>query len=430
MESEPSTHPFRHRRRASLRGRGYLQRLGPGIVTGAADDDPSGIGTYSQVGASFRFDLLWTAVVALPLAAAVQEATARLGLGTGKGLARLIRENHGRGVLWVSVLLVTVANTFNIGADLGSMAAATRLVVPVPTVVLLVLFTVGVTVMEIVVPYHHYARILKWLCLSLLSYVLVLFTLEVDWSDIVRNTLVPGMEFSRTTIAALIALFGTTISPYLFFWQTSEEVEERHDHHPDGGDPPVTPEELTAMRGDVVVGMGSGVSVMFAIMVTAGSTLAGSTGVTISSAEQAAAALEPLAGSHASLLFTLGIVGTGLLAVPVLAGSTAYALSETFGWREGLALRMNQARAFYGVIVASMAAGLIMNLTGLGSVRALYLAAILNGLAAPPLLLVIRGLARRDDLLGDLRSGVMSRVMVTVAAVVISALPVLWVFAR
>lgn len=420
----------RHRHRAALRGRGYLQRLGPGIVTGAADDDPSGIGTYSQVGASFRFDLLWTAVVALPLAAAVQEATARLGLGTGKGLARLIREHHSRGILWVSVVLVTVANTFNIGADLGSMAAATRLVVPVPTVVLLVLFTVGVTVMEIVVPYHHYVRILKWLCLSLLSYVLVLFTLEVEWSDIVRNTLVPGMEFTRVTIAALIALFGTTISPYLFFWQTSEEVEERHDHHPDGGDPPVTARELTAMRGDVVVGMGSGVSVMFAIMVTAGSALAGTTGVTITTAEQAAAALEPLAGSHASLLFTLGIVGTGLLAVPVLAGSTAYALAETFGWREGLSLRMNQARAFYGVIVASTLAGLVMNLTGLGSVRALYLAAILNGLAAPPLLLVIRGLARREDLLGDLRSGVMSRVMVTVAAAVITALPVLWLFAR
>lgn len=421
---------LRHRHLERLRGRGYLQRLGPGIVTGAADDDPSGIGTYSQVGASFRFDLLWTAVLALPLAAAVQEATARLGIVTGKGLAQLIREHHRRRVLWATVALVTVANSFNIGADLGSMAAATRLVVPVPTVILLIVFTVGVTAMEILIPYHHYARVLKWLSLSLLSYVFVLLVIDVDWAEILRKTVVPGMEFSRTTIAALIAVFGTTISPYLFFWQTSEEVEERRDHIGNNMTAEVGQREISAMRGDVLVGMGSGVSVMFAIMVTAGSTLAGSSGVTISSAEQAAAALEPLAGRFASLLFTLGIVGTGLLAVPILAGSTAYALAEVFGWREGLSLRMSQARAFYGVIVASMVAGVAMNLAGLESVRALYYAAILNGLAAPPLLLIIWGLARRSDLLGDMRSGVMSRSVVGAAAIIISTLPLLYVFAR
>lgn len=419
-----------HRHRETIRGRGYFKRLGPGIVTGAADDDPSGIGTYSQVGAGFQFQLLWTAILALPLAAAVQETTARLGLVTGKGLAALIRERFKRWVLWIAVTLVTVANTFNIGANLGSMAAATNLVIPVPTVLLVIVFTVGMAVLEVVVPYHHYARVLKWLCLAIVSYILVLLVVDIDWSDVARNTFVPSMSFERSTIAALIAIFGTTISPYLFFWQTSEEVEEHKDRNHGDGSAGVRRRDILAMRGDVVVGMGSGVLVMFAIMVTAGATIGKNGSVTIETAEQAAAALEPLAGSLTSLLFTLGIVGTGLLSVPVLAGSTAYALSETFGWREGLSLKMTQAKAFYGVVVASMFAGLAMNLVGVDSVRTLYFAAILNGLAAPPLILIILLLARRKDVLGNRRSNAISQVTVGIAAFVITALPVLYFFAR
>jgi NRAMP (natural resistance-associated macrophage protein)-like metal ion transporter len=417
-----------HHHRESIHGRGYFRRLGPGLVTGAADDDPSGIGTYSQVGAGFQFQLLWTALLALPLAAAVQETTARLGLVTGKGLAAIIREHYKAWVLWVTVTLVTAANTFNIGADLGSMAAATNLVIPIPAAVLVIGFAVIMAALEIFIPYHQYARVLKWLCLAILSYILVLLVINVSWGDVAQNTFIPNMTFNRTTIAALIAIFGTTISPYLFFWQTSEEVEEHKDRHRDG-DTTVRHAELAAMRGDVVVGMGSGVVVMFAIMVTAGATIGKNGSVTISTAEQAAAALEPLAGRFTSLIFTLGIVGTGLLAVPVLAGSTAYALSETFGWREGLSLRMNQAKAFYGVIMASMFAGLMMNLVGVDSVRTLYFAAILNGLAAPPLIIVILLLARRNDVLGSRRSNALSQILVATAAVIISALPVLFIFA-
>ena len=419
-----------HRHRESVHGRGYFRRLGPGMITGAADDDPSGIGTYSQVGAGFRFQLLWTAIIALPLAAAVQETTARLGLITGKGLASIIREHYRTWVLWVAVTLVTAANTFNIGADLGSMAAATRLIIPVPTVILVVFFAVAMALLEIFIPYHQYARVLKWLCLAIVSYILVLLVVDIQWGDVARNTFVPNMNFTKSTIAALIAIFGTTISPYLFFWQTSEEVEELKDRNHGDTTLCVKRDQLRAMRGDVVVGMGSGVIVMFAIMVTAGATIGKSGSVTISTAEQAAAALEPLAGRFTSLLFTLGILGTGLLAVPVLAGSTAYALSETFGWREGLSLKMTQAKAFYGVIVASMFAGLAMNLVGVDSVRTLYFAAVLNGLAAPPLILIILLLARRNDVLGPRRSNLKSQALVGLAALTITALPVLYFFAN
>lgn len=416
-----------HHHRRGIRGSGYFRRLGPGLITGAADDDPSGIGTYSQVGASSGNSLLWSAVVALPLATAVQEATARLGLVTGKGLAALIKERFPRWVLLVAVTLVATANTFNIGADIGSMAAATQLLVPMPYVILVVAFTAAMSLLEVVVPYHRYARILRWLSFSIVSYVVVLLFLDVSWNDVLANLLVPRVEFSRTNIAALIAIFGTTISPYLFFWQTGEEVEEIAY---DGGVPSPTPDHIRAMRGDVVAGMTSGVTVMFAIMVTAAATIGSSRSVRIETAEQAAQALRPLAGDLAGLLFTLGIVGVGLLAVPVLAGSTAYALSETFGWREGLGYKWSQARAFYIVIVGSMVAGLIFNLFGLNPVRALYWSAVLNGLAAPPLIVLVLLLARNESLLGEHRSGRASQWGLIAAIATSTSLPVLLIFAR
>jgi NRAMP (natural resistance-associated macrophage protein)-like metal ion transporter len=419
-----------HPHRRHFRGRGYFQRVGPGLVTGAADDDPSGIGTYSQVGAAFGFGLLWSTLVALPLAIAVQEATARLGLSSGQGLASLIRREFPKWVLYVAVVLVVAANSFNIGADLGSMAAATHLIVPIPQIVLVVLFTGAMAFLEVAVPYHTYAKFLRWLCISLLSYIVVLFIVNVDWGDVLHGLLVPQFTFEKATVAALIALFGTTISPYLFFWQTSEEVEELREH----GTTRLSPEHwgghLRAMRGDVFAGMFSGVFVMFAIMVTSAATLGKAGITTIGTAEEAAMALEPLAGSAAKYLVAIGIVGTCHLAVPVVAGSTSYALAETFGWREGLSMKMSQAKAFYVVIVGSMLLGLGMNMAGLDPVRSLYWSAILNGLAAPPLIVMILILSRRKHVMGGHTSGKISTSFVAAAAALSSSLPVLYFFAR
>ena len=409
-------HP--HRRR--LRGHGYFKRLGPGIVTGAADDDPSGIGTYSQVGAAFGFGLLWTTLATLPLAIAVQEATARLGLVTGKGLAALLRERFPRPVLVGAVTLVAVANTFNIGADIASMAAAAGLLVPVPQTIAAVALALVMVVLEVTVPYHRYARVLRWLALSLLAYVGVLAVVHVDWTAVLAHTLVPRFHADRAGVAALLAVFGTTISPYLFFWQAAEEVEEQA-----GGHHLVDRGLLAAMRGDVAAGMGSGIAVMFAIMTTAAVTLGAHGAVQIDTAQQAAEALRPLAGELAGLLFAAGIVGTGLLAVPVLAGSTAYAIAESVGWPEGLGRRVRQARAFYLVIAISILVGVAMDFIGVSPIRALYLAAILNGVAAPPLLVLIALLARSKDVLGQHRSGLASQLLVGAAAVAMAVLSLL-----
>jgi NRAMP (natural resistance-associated macrophage protein)-like metal ion transporter len=417
-----------HPHRSRFGGRGYFQRVGPGLVTGAADDDPSGIGTYSQVGAAFGFRFLWTAVAALPMAIAVQEATARLGLFSGKGLAVLIKQEFPKWVLYLALTLVVGANSFNIGADLGSMAAATRLLVPIPQIVLVVAFASAMAFLEIAIPYRQYSKVLRWLCLSILSYVLVLFIVNVSWHDVLRNLLVPSFSFKRAEIAAVIAVFGTTISPYLFFWQTSEEVEEGPVQP--GDSPQHIKTHLRSMRGDVTAGMFSGVFVMFAIMVTSAATLHENGIVNIGTAEDAARALEPLAGSSAKVLFALGIVGTGLLAVPVLAGASSYAISEALGWREGLSLKMSQAKGFYFVILGSMLLGLAMNFIGLNPVRALYLSAVLNGLAAPPLIVMILLLSRRKHVLGDHTSGKISQFAVGMAALISAALPIAFIFAR
>jgi NRAMP (natural resistance-associated macrophage protein)-like metal ion transporter len=417
----PSWRQRHHPRRKVLRGHGYFKRMGPGIVTGAADDDPSGIGTYSQVGAAQGLSLLWMAPFLLPLAIGVQESTARLGLVTGKGLATLIRERFPRWVLVGAVLLVASANTLNIAADLASMGAALRLLVPVPTGIGVVLFGVGMAAAEVLVPYHRYARVLRWFAVSLVAYVLVLAVVHVDWSEVAARTFVPRFRFDATNMLALTAIAGTTVSPYLFFWQASEEVEERADHDAT----PVDASHLAAMRVDVWAGMFSGVAAMFAIMCTAAVTLGASGAVTIGTAEQAARALEPLAGSFAKVLFAVGIVGLGLLAVPVLAGSTAYAVAEALDWDEGLSRRFRDARGFYTVIVGSMAIGLGLVGLGVNPIRALYLAAIFNGLTAPPLILLIVLLARSKDVLGPFRSGWASVVATSIAGVVMTAFPLL-----
>jgi len=426
--TRPPDHPIRHhRRRRLLRGHGYFKRLGPGIVTGAADDDPSGIGTYSQVGAAFGFTMLWTALVSLPLATAVQETSARLGLVTGRGLSELIRRHFPKPVLYLAVAVVAAANTFNIAADLGAMAASLRLLVPVPHLVGLAIFTAVITLLELTVAYHRYARILRWLALSLLSYVGVVVVVDVDWAQVARSVLHPGLTWDRATVAALIAVFGTTISPYLFFWQAGEEVEEEHDQEARGGSlEGRTSEHLQAMRVDVAGGMFSGVAVMFCIMTSAAVTLAPAGVRTVSTAAEAAEALRPVAGPFAEALFALGIVGTGLLAVPVLAGSTAYALAEAVNWHEGLSGKLRAEPGFYGTIALSMLVGLGINLAGLDPIVGLYLAAVGNGLAAPLLILLMIILGRRRSLMGDQRSGTLSLVGCAAALVLMTALPLVY----
>ena len=398
-----------HPQRGRLRGFGYFKRLGPGIITGAADDDPAGIGTYSQIGAAFRFDFVWTAWVSLPLASAVQETAARLGLATGRGLISIIKERFARWVMWLAVVLVAGANVFNMGADIGSMAEAFQLLVPIPFAFLVIAMTAVILTLEVFISYERYSIVLRWLALSILAYVVELFIVNVDWGA-VASGLIPTFHVNAASIEALVAIFGTTISPYLFLWQAGEEMEEVRSKKIEK----VDASQMKSMRVDVFSGMSAGVLVMFAIMVTAGSTL-GTHGVTqIETADQAAKALEPIAGSFSSALFAAGIVGTGLLAIPTLAGSAAYALSEAFGWREGLGRSWRQAPGFYGVIAGSMVLGLLLNFLGINPIRALFLSAILNGLAAPPLILMMLILSRRA-LNERERGGLLSTVLVAVA---------------
>jgi NRAMP (natural resistance-associated macrophage protein)-like metal ion transporter len=421
-----------HSARSSIRSSGYFSRLGPGIVTGAADDDPSGIGTYSQAGAQVGYGMLWAAPLLLPLAFATQEACARLALVTGKGLAAIIKARMPRWVLVLAVLLVAFANTVNIAADLASMAAALRLIVPVDQTIGVILFALAIAISEIFIPYHRYSKALRWLCLSLLAYVAVLFVAQVDWARVANSTFVPRVDFSKATFELLIALAGTTISPYLFFWQAAEEVEEiDSENHKTGTlESQVATHHMQAMRGDVFSGMLTGVFIMFAIMTTAAATLNAHGIVTINSAEDAAAALTPIAGKFAGLLFLLGILGVGLLSVPVLAGSTAYAVAETFGWRESLELKPLQARAFYAVIVASMGVALLLNFAGIPPMYFLFLAAVMNGLSAPILMAIVWWLARDKNLLGKWASKWWSQWLLGLACLAMAALPVMWLLAR
>ena len=414
-----------HPTRDTVRGRGYFRRLGPGIVTGAADDDPSGIGTYSQVGAATGYRLLWSAPLLLPLAFAVQEACARIALVTGHGLAGVIKARMPRPILYICLALVVIANTVNIAADLGSMSAALQLLIPIPQFLGVILFAAVIVVAEVFVPYHRYAKFLRWLCLSLLAYFAVMFVAKVDWAQVGRDLVVPQFEWTKGDIALLIAIAGTTISPYLFFWQSAEEVEERRSTK----NYRVTKTHIQAMRGDVFAGMATGVFAMAAIMITAAATLHKNGVTNIQTAEEAARALVPIAGDYAGVLFLLGILGTGLLSVPVLAGASSYAMAETFGWRESLERRPSQARAFYAVIFLSILVGLTLNLVGLNPMQFLIIAAITNGLAAPVLMAVIWWIASDEKLLGKWKSPLWSRLLLGIATMAMALLPLLWVLA-
>lgn len=382
----------------------YWHMLGPGLTTGASDDDPSGIATYSQTGAQFGYGFLWLSAWTFPLMAVVQEMCARIGLVTGRGLAHNIRVFFSRRVLYVCTVLLFAANTFNIGANLGAMAKATQLLSPQSNFTVLVVgFALFSLLLQIFTPYVKYAKYLKWLALILLSYILSSLLAHLDWSDIARHSFVPHMTFNKDSILLVAAILGTTISPYLFFWQTSQEVEEQillgkttvHMRRT-----ATAPEEVKKMRIDVWSGMILSNVVMFFIIAACGGILFKHGITEITSAAQAAEALRPFAGDATYFLFALGIIGTGLLAIPVLAGSSSYALAESFGWKEGLYRNLQQAYAFYGIIIISMGVGLGINFIGIDPIKALIYAAVGNAIVAPIILLLIVLISSNKKIMG------------------------------
>lgn len=382
----------------------YWKELGPGLITGAADDDPSGIATYSQAGAQYGFQYLWLSLFTFPLMAVVQEMCARIGLVSGRGLAENIRREYPRWALWGAVSVLVAANTFNIGADIAAMAAGVQLLAPaLPTATLVVLFAIISLVLQVFVPYESYARYLKYLTFALFSYIVTALLIGLDWSDVLRHTLTPSIALSRESIILVCAVLGTTISPYLFFWQSSQEVEEEIERGKTtieeregatGGD-------IQEMRVDVWSGMFVSNLVMFFIIAVCAGTLFANGVTDIETAADAADALVPFAGEWAKVLFAVGILGTGFLAVPILAGSSAYAVAETMHWHEGLYLRLRDAFGFYGVIAASMAVALLLGTVGIDPMKALLYSAVANGLIAPVMLFFIVHLSSDESIMGE-----------------------------
>jgi NRAMP (natural resistance-associated macrophage protein)-like metal ion transporter len=393
------------------KAKSYWYLLGPGLTTGASDDDPSGIATYSQTGAQYGFGLLWLAAFTFPLMAIVQEMCARIGLVTGRGLAGNIRSHFGRKVLFLSTLFLFAANTFNIGADIGAMANAVQLIKPHFNFPLLVLgFTIFILLLQVFTPYVRYARYLKWLALVLFAYILSALLAHPDWHTVLKHAVIPKITFSKDQLLLICAILGTTITPYLFFWQTSQEIEEEISV----GQTTLksrmgsTAPEIKKMRTDVWSGMFLSNLVMFFI-IAACATVLFKHGITnITTAAQAAQALRPFAGNATYWLFAIGILGMGLLAIPVMAGASAYAISESMGKRQGLNTKLKQGSAFYGVIIISMLVGLVLNFVGLNPIKALIYSAVLNGVVAPIILVLILLIARNEKVMGEWKNGKVS----------------------
>uniref|UniRef100_E1T5I0 Natural resistance-associated macrophage protein n=1 Tax=Burkholderia sp. (strain CCGE1003) TaxID=640512 RepID=E1T5I0_BURSG len=380
-----------------------LARVGPGLITGVADDDPSGIATYSQAGAQFGFGMLWTMPLAFPLMAAMQLMCAKLGRVTGKGLAANIKDAFPPAVLYAVVALLLVANTLNIAADIAAMGEAAQLVSGIDRHLSTVFFALATLVLQIFVPYHRYVALLKWLTVSLLAYAAVLFVVHVPWREVALRTVWPHLELNANAAAMVVAVFGTTISPYLFFWQASEEVEDMHTH---AGSAPLVddareaPAELQRIGWDTWSGMLYSDLTAWFIMLATAVTLHAAGVTDIATAAQAASALRPLAGDFAYLLFSLGILGVGLIGVPVLAGSGAYALTEVLGWPEGLERKPRDARGFYGIIAVSVLAALAIQFSSISPMKALLFSAVVNGVVAVPLMVVILLLVSRRTVMG------------------------------
>ena len=382
----------------------YWHLLGPGLTTGAADDDPSGIATYSQAGARYGFRWLWLATFTFPLMAIAQEMCARIGLVTGRGLASNIKKHFSPKALYLATALLFVANTFNIGADLGAMAQVSQLLFPkFKFGFLVIFFALASLLLQIFATYQKYARYLKWLALVLLSYVLAAMFVDMNWGEALKATFIPSMAWDKDSILLITAVLGTTISPYLFFWQTSQEVEEEILKGKTKIKDRIgaSNRDINKMRLDIWSGMFLSNLVMFFIIATCSATLHAAGITNIATAAEAASALKPLAGEKAYLLFALGVIGTGLLAIPVLAGSVSYALSEAFGWREGLFNKLARARAFYGVIIISVLVGLSLDFIGLNPIKALIYSAVANGLVAPVVLAMIVLISSNKEVMGN-----------------------------
>jgi NRAMP (natural resistance-associated macrophage protein)-like metal ion transporter len=432
-----------------------LRSLGPGLITGASDDDPSGIATYSQAGAKFGFGMLWMVLFQYPMMIVVQEMCARIGLVTGGGLAAVIRKKYSRKIVLPIVSLLLFANTINIGADIGAMAASIRLIFPgFPALAATLAFAVFIIAAEIFIPYRKYSKVLRYLTLSLFAYIITAVIVGGNWIQIAAASFVPHIEFNSQFAMMFVAIFGTTISPYLFFWQASEEAEEEVAKHKikevsgsgsatksvdrtksnsshgttrnnerdsnvkkENKKPKISKTELKMMRSDVAIGMGFSLSIMWAIIVTTGGSLHVNGITDIQTADQAAKALQPLAksfpyaGEIAKTIFALGIIGSGLITVPVLAGSSGYALSDVFGWKEGLSKKFRQAKGFYLIIAASTLVGLWINFASIDPIKALVYTAVINGVIAAPILYIIMRAANDKNILGKKVNGRISNII-------------------
>jgi NRAMP (natural resistance-associated macrophage protein)-like metal ion transporter len=398
---------FRRRHRHLRRQpswRKVLHLLGPGLITGASDDDPSGIATYSQAGAQFGYSLCWVLLFILPLSAAIQEISARIGRVTGKGIAANLREHYSPSLLRAIVGLLLIANFINLGADLGAMGDALRLIVGGPAGFYVVLFAAGCAVLEIYSSYQRYVTFLKWTTLSLFAYVATALVVRVPWGEVAYATFVPQLSWQRDYILVIVAVLGTTVSPYLFFWQASEEAEdERVDPaaHPFAGHPREARREIRRIEIDTYIGMGLAHLVAFFIIVTTAATLHAHGITDVQTSEQAAQALRPIAGGFAFFVFALGILGTGLLAIPVLAGSAAYALAEAVGWPAGLARLPRDAKAFYATIVGGTLIGVAINFINIDPIKALFWTAVINGVVVVPLMVLMMLMTMRRDVMGE-----------------------------
>ena len=404
----------------------FWKRLGPGLITGASDDDPSGIATYSQAGAQFGLATLWTALITFPLMAGVQEMCARIGMVTAKGLAGTLREHYSRPVLYLMLLFSFPAIVMNIGADIAGMGAVGNLLFPSinPS-----FFSIGFTLMLlgliIYLPYRTFAAILKYLCTVLLVYLIVPFLYDQDWSSVLKGAIIPSVRFDKEFIGILVAILGTTISPYLFFWQATMVAEERNQKRKKII---VDKRILDEMKQDVDFGMLISNVVMFFIILTSGTVLFNACIHRIETVEQAAMALRPLAGDSAYILFAVGVIGTGLLAIPVLCGCLSYIVSETFGWKKGLNKKFHQAKAFYSITAISLLLGLMMNYVGISPIRALIWSAILYGLTAPVLIIIILHIANNKEVMGEFTNNKRSNILGFTAFILMSIAAVTLVY--
>ncbi|HVV42849.1 MAG TPA: divalent metal cation transporter [Nitrobacter sp.] len=386
-----------------FRLRDVFKTLGPGLITGAADDDPSGIGTYSQTGAQLGYGLSWTMVLAFPLMAAIQEISARVGRITGHGIAGNVCRHYPASLLNGIVALLFIANTINIAADLGAMADAFKLLFGGPAFAYVLLFGITSVIAQIFLDYGRYVAVLKWLTLSLFAYVAALAVVHVEWGEALTGLLIPRVQFNATALTTIVAILGTTISPYLFFWQASQEVE---DQRVDAAKQPLIDKhygaqgEFNRIRADTIIGMAFSDLIAVAIILTAAATLHAAGKTDIETSAQAAEALRPIAGQFAEVIFALGIIGTGLLAIPVLAGSAAYAVGEGRRWTVGLGRKPKEAGAFYAVLALSAAIGIILNFTPIDPIQALYWSAVINGVIAVPVMVLLMMMVRRHDVMG------------------------------